>query len=127
MIRPILISLFLILPCLSNATELNSTFIFDVTMNSDGSGGQDASVIQENTMKIKTLGFDDAWFSNYTLIHKGKVNSFKTFVMIGNQTEENLATVSVTARKNTYHCSQTFTSKGWKPNERFAYGICKKL
>ena len=127
MIRPIFISLFLILPCLSNASELNGNFICDVTMNSEGSGGQDVLVIQENTMKIKTLGFDDAWFSNYTFIHKEKVNPFKTFVMMGDHTKEDLVKVSVRARKNTYHYSQIFKSKGWKPNERFAYGIFKKL
>lgn len=84
------------------SSELNGTFICDVTMNSEGSGGQDVLVIQENTMKIKPLGFDDAWFSNYTFIHKEKVNPFKTLLW-WDHTQEDLVKVSVRARKNTYH------------------------
>lgn len=107
--------------------DLNGTFICDVTMISDGSSGEDVLVIKGNTLKSKPLGFDDVWYNDYTLIHTGKVNPFKTFVLIGNQTEEHIITIRVTGRKNTYHFNKISTSKGWKPNERFSHGICKKI
>jgi len=107
--------------------DFNGTFVCDVTMNGDGSGNDQVIKISGNILKSKYMGEDDSWFTNYTAIHTGAVNPFKTFVQTGNFVHENILVIRATDKKNVYHFNEINTGSGRKVKSRLSYGVCQKI
>ena len=124
--------IFLLLVSLGVSTaaygnDFNGTFVCDVKMNGDGSGNDQVIKISGNILKHKYMGDDDSYFTNYTAIHTGAVNPFKTFVQTGNFVHEDILVIRATDKKNVFHFNNINTASGWKVKSRLSYGVCQKI
>ncbi len=122
------ISLYASLPFAAYADKINGQFICEV-MFADGSKKTIVAIVDGKNFKEKRLGDDDTWYSHYRLIHVGKTNQFKTFVMISNAVVEDLVTIMFDPESGNgeYHFSSTNTSVAWNSKSRVHYGTCDKI
>jgi hypothetical protein len=107
------------------ANSVNGSFVCERVFV-DGSSQVVFITTTDRGMKLKNLDIDLE--SQFTEIHRGKVNNFKVFVQLNNTISEEIVVLTATDDKQVFHYNGTGTSD-WKitVNDRVSRGVCKKV
>ena len=114
------------------ADVFQGNFVCEIIFASDGSKEKIAMVIDGDSMKQKRFGDKDIWYSKEKLIHRGKVNSFLTFVKEDNTIVEDVTVITKMTNRS-FHYNRISTDEDDKYSgikqiqSRHQFGLCTKF
>ena len=107
-----------------SANSVNGNFVCEVFFR-DGSSSDYFITTTKGGMKSKYIKYDIE--SEYVEIHKGEINDFRVFVLVGNFAVEQVVVLSATRNPREFHYNGTSTHSGDDLDYRNKKGICNKL
>ena len=108
-----------------SANSVNGNFVCELFFR-DGSSADYFITTTSTGMKSKYIKYDDPE-REYVEIHKGGINDFRVFVIIGNFAVEDVVVLSATRNPREFHYNGTGTHSGDDLDYRIQRGICNKL
>ena len=107
-----------------SANSVNGNFVCEAFFR-DGSSSDYFITTTKGGMKSKYIKYDIE--SEYVEIHKGEINDFRVFVLVGNFAVEQVVVLSATRNPREFHYNGTSTHSGDDLDYRNKKGICNKL